>query len=77
MSERLGRWTCNPEVPSSSPALNVSWICSRLSRVQILGHALNSQLFCLLPDGILNPVKFNLNYLFQACSWPAQLASVL
>ena len=26
--ERLERWTCNPEAPSSSPVLTASWICS-------------------------------------------------
>ena len=41
-------------VPSSNP-----WPCF-----------LNSQLVCLRPVGILNPVKFNLNYLFQAFARP-------
>ena len=36
MAERLERWTCYSEAPSSNPALTASWICSRLSRVQIL-----------------------------------------
>ena len=31
--------TRNPVVPGSSPALATCWICSRSSRVQILGHA--------------------------------------
>ena len=39
VAERFERWTCNPEALSSSPALTASWICSRWSRVQILGHA--------------------------------------
>ena len=30
---------CNPEAPSFSPLLAASWICSRQSRVHILGHA--------------------------------------
>ena len=30
---------CGKEAPSSSPALTANWICSRLSRVQILDHA--------------------------------------
>ena len=30
----------------------------------------SSQLVCLPPVGILNPVKFNLNYLFQAFARP-------
>ena len=29
VAEWLERWTCNSEAPSSSPALTVSWICSR------------------------------------------------
>ena len=29
MAEWLERWTCNPEAPSSSPALTANWICSR------------------------------------------------
>ena len=33
------RRTHNPAVPGSSPALATCWICFRLSRVQILGHA--------------------------------------
>ena len=39
VAERLERRTCNFKTPSSSPALTASWICSRQSRVQILGHA--------------------------------------
>ena len=35
VAERLERWTCHSEAPSSSLA---SWICSRQSRVQILDH---------------------------------------
>ena len=58
------------EGPSSSPGLTASWICSRY-RVQILGHACKCQLMvCLRPVGILNPVKFNLNCLFQGFAWP-------
>jgi len=30
----------------------------------------NSQLVCLQSVGILNPVKFNLNYLFQSFALP-------
>ena len=29
VAERLERWTCNSEAPSSSLALTTSWICSR------------------------------------------------
>ena len=38
VAEWLARWTCDSETWSSSPALITSWICSRLSHVQILGH---------------------------------------
>ena len=38
MAERLERWTCDSEAPSSSPTLTASRIRSRSSRVQILGH---------------------------------------
>ena len=62
----LKRWTCNSEVLTSAPVLTSSWICSRLSRVQILGHVENCQLVCLRPDAILNPLKLDLSYLFQA-----------
>ena len=37
--ERLERSVCDPEAPSSSPALTTSWICSWWSRVKILSHA--------------------------------------
>ena len=30
LAEWLEHWTCNSEVPSSSPALAASWICSRV-----------------------------------------------
>jgi len=35
-----------------------------------LATLVNSQLVCLQPVGILNPVMFNLNYLFQAFARP-------
>ena len=41
MAERLEPWTFNSEAPSSSPALTASWICSRASQDQILGHTCN------------------------------------
>ena len=34
VAERLERWTCNPEVPSSSSTLTMDWICSQESRVR-------------------------------------------
>ena len=39
MTEWSARRTRTPAVPGSSPALATCWICSRSSRVQILGHA--------------------------------------
>ena len=45
----------------SSPALTASWICSQVSRVQILGYACKQPTGCLLPVGILNLVIFHLN----------------
>ena len=39
VAEWSARQTHNPAVPGSSPALATCWICSRSSRVQILGHA--------------------------------------
>ena len=35
-----------------------------------LATLVNSQQVCLRPVGILNPVKFDLNYLFQAFARP-------
>ena len=61
MVERLECWTCNPEDPSSSPTLTASWICftENLS-FKSSAMLVNSQLVCLRPVGILNPVMFNL-----------------
>ena len=39
VAEWSARRTRNPAVPGSSPAMATCWICSRSSRVQILGHA--------------------------------------
>ena len=52
---------------SNNPALTASWICSRQSQVQILGHAskINSHPVHLLPVGIFNIVMFHLNYLLH------------
>ena len=38
MAEWSAHRTRSPAVPGSSPALATCWICSRSSRVQILGH---------------------------------------
>ena len=65
VAEWSARRTRNPVVPGSSPALDTCWICSRLSRVQILGHACKKPTGCLLPVGVLNPVMLYLNYLFS------------
>ena len=59
------RRTRNLVVPGSSPALATCWICSRSSRVQILGPACRQPTACLLPVGVLNPVMLYLNYLFS------------
>ena len=61
MAEWLECWTCNPEDPSSSPTLTASWICftENLS-FKSSATLVNSQLVCLRPVGILNPVMFNL-----------------
>ena len=54
VAEWLGRRTWILEIPSSSPALTTSWICSRKSLVQLSAAPVHSQLVCLLPVGILN-----------------------
>ena len=73
LRRRRGRavrvWTCNPEDPSSSPTLTASWICftENLS-LKSSATFVNSQLVCLRPVGILNPVMFNL-YVDLIISW--------
>ena len=66
MAEPLERWTCNSEAPSSSPALTASWICSSHGSPEFKSSTtlVDCKLVCLRPVGILNPVKFNLNFLF-------------
>ena len=68
MAEWLECWTCNPEVPSSSPALTACWICLRKSEFKSSVTLVNSQLVCLGPVGIhhLAIVMFDLRYLFHA-----------
>ena len=51
MDEWSARRTRNLAVPGSSPALVTCWICSRSSRVQILGHACKKPTGCLLLVG--------------------------
>ena len=61
MAEWLECWTCNPEDPSSSPTLTAGWICFTENLIfKSLATLVNSQLVCLQPVGILNPVMFNL-----------------
>ena len=61
MAERLECWTCNPEDPSSSPSLTSSWIYfTENPSFKSSATLVNSQLVCLRPVGILNPVMFNL-----------------
>ena len=61
MAELLECWTCNLEDPSSSPTLTASGICftENLS-FKSSATLVNSQLVCLRPVGILNPVMCNL-----------------
>ena len=68
MVKWLKPWTYNSEALSSSTTLTAIWICSRFSEFISLA------VVCLLPDGIRNPVKFDLDYLFQAiCLAPLAL----
>ena len=57
MADWSAPWTPNLAVPGSSSALATCWICSRLSRVQILGHAKSG---CLPPVGVFTPPLFGL-----------------
>ena len=53
MAEWSARRTRNPAVLGLSPALATYWICSRSSRVEILAHAVNSQLVASCKLGFL------------------------
>ena len=66
MAEWSERWTCNSEAASSSPALTASWIVHGSPEFKSSATFVNSQLVCLRPVGILNPVIFDLNYLYQS-----------
>ena len=66
MAEWSVRQMCNPVVLGSSPALATCWICSRSSRVQLLGYACKYPTGCLLPVGVFNPFMLYLNYLFRS-----------
>ena len=69
MAKRLECPTCSPEDPSSSSTLTASWICftENLS-FNSWATPVNSQLVCLRPVEILNPVMFNL-YVDLIISW--------
>ena len=68
MAERLERWTYS-EAPSSSSALTASWFVHGSPKFKFSIALVNSQLVCLRPVGILNPVRFDLNYFFQTFPW--------
>ena len=71
MAERLERWPCNSEAPSSSPALTAGLVHGS-PEFESLTMLVNSQLVCLRPVGILKPVK-----LFVSCICPYPLALAL
>ena len=70
MAERLERWTCNWEAPSSSPPLPLAGFFHSSPEFKSLTTLVNSQLVCLRLVGILNPIMFDLNYLFQPFARP-------
>ena len=65
VAERLERWL-RVRVPLQPLAGFVHGSLELKSSATLV----NSQLVCLRPVGILNPVKFSLNYLFQAFARP-------
>ena len=58
------------EGSSSSPALTVARFVYGSPEFKSLTTLVNSQLICLWLVGVLNPVMFDLNYLFQSFAWP-------
>ena len=64
MAEWLGRWTCNSQVPSSSPTL-LPLAGLVLGSPEFKSSATLKQLLRLLLFGILNHVIFHLHYLFH------------
>ena len=56
--------------PSSSPTLTASWIWYGSLKFKFSATLVNSQLFCLRPVGIFNPVKFHVQYFFQVFAGP-------
>ena len=74
MGVETGRWCCSPEVPDTFKPLHpaTSWICSRSSRVQILGHALyiaNWSVSCQF--GFLTMLCSFIKYLIPLFKWHA------
>ena len=55
MAEWSARQTRNLKVPGWSLAAATCWICSRMSRVEILGHTCKQPNGCLLPVLVFNP----------------------
>ncbi len=57
VAEWSARWTCNPEIPSSSPALAATQMDLFPGNAEfqlLLTTLVHSQLVCLLPVGFLN-----------------------
>ena len=69
MVKQLECWTCNSEFkfcPDNYCRLTFSWSTTLV----------NSQLVCLRPVGILNPIMFNLSCLSQASAWPTSISAI-
>ena len=69
MVQWLGHWTCNLEVPGSSPPL-----CHDLDLFSVVPNStpprfVNSQLVCLLPVEILNLLCLILIICFRLFEW--------
>ena len=65
VAEWSARRTRNPDGSTFESRFGTCWICSRLFRVQILGHVCKKPIGCFLPVGVLNnPVTLYFNYLF-------------
>ena len=71
MAEWLEHWTCNSEALNSSPTLTASWLFVHgSSKFKSSATLVNSQVVWFRTVGFLDPVTFNLNYLFQAFARP-------
>ena len=66
----LERWNCNLEARVQVPLRPLAGFVHGSPEFNSLATLVNSQLACFRPVGILNPVMFNLNYLFQAFARP-------